>query len=165
MDVVLDNRFSSMYAFKLLRFLSSWVAIVIARKFFSDDYVNRTVVSGKRPRSLTSMILLFLGIQLCFDVMLLTSLMLAGNIRMKKGSTYTKVFPMLNSTDFLVSFCVDAIGTTCLSMGMCWIAASVVGSRVRFDYVTQGTRAARTLEEMMVNIVAISYLVPFFLIV
>lgn len=164
MDVVIDSRFSGMYAFKLARFMSAWIAIVIARKFFSDDYISRVVVNENKPKPLTFMVLIFLGIQICFDIIIVTLLLLLSNLR-RRTKVSAFVFPMLHKSDFMTTYIVDMIGTTALSGTICWTVANIVGSRVRFDYVTQGTRAARTLEEMMVNVVAISYLVPFFLLI
>lgn len=164
MDVVIDNRFSGMYGLKLTRFLAAWIAVVVTRKFFSDDYVHRVVVNGKPPRPLTSMVILFFGVQACFEIVVATMLALLGNVVSSKKDC-SSIFPVFVEREFVGAFLVDVVGTNLLAFGVCWIIASVVGDRTRFDYVTQGTRAARALEELMVNVLAVTYLVPFFLLV
>jgi hypothetical protein len=164
MDVVIDNRFSGMYGLKLTRFMASWIAVVITRKFFSDDYVHRVVVNGKPPRPLTSMVALFFGVQACFEIILATILALLANVMTDKAKCRS-IFPVFTDREFVGSFIVDVIGTNLIAFAVCWSIASVIGDRTRFDYLTQGTRAARAMEELMVNVLAVTYLVPFFLLV
>lgn len=165
MDVIIDDRFSGMYCIKLFRFLGAWICVTIARKFFSDDYVDSVIVNGGRPKRLTNMVWLYFAIVACFEIFVITLIALLTQIKIKKDGKDKPIFQVFSQIDFTLGFAADSIGTIALSIGLSLVAAHVLGNRTRFDYVTQGTRASRTLEEMMINLIAISYLVPFFLIV
>lgn len=159
MDVVIDSSFSGMYSLKLARFLSAWIAVVIASKFFSDDFVHRVVVNNDNPRRLRTMLVVWAGIQACFEVMIFTAMSL---LSIKAGGARGAGFM---DARFVSAYFADVACTSSLALGLGLVVASVLGNRQRFDYVTQGSRAARTLEEIMVNIVAVVYLIPFFLLV
>lgn len=163
MDVIVDASFSGIYDLKLTRFLGAWICVVIARKFFSDEWVDKVVMGNQKPKPLENLVWVFLGVQLCFEALLATGMALLANVRSSGGGV--PVFPILKSKGFLLGYCVDVVGTVGLAVTLSLIVASVLGNRTRFDYIAQGPRAARATEEIMVNICAVSFLVPFFLLV
>lgn len=87
-----------MYCIKLMRFCGAWLSIYIARRFFSDDYVDNTVFGQKPPLRLSNMIRMFAAIQLVFESIIATVLFLDGNASFGGGLI------QLNSDNYFLPF-------------------------------------------------------------
>lgn len=162
MDVIFDKKFSALYCLKLVRFLGAWLMSTVARKFFSDDYWHTTVISRQRASPLTTLVWSWLALQVAFEVVLFTAMLLMGHL--KNGSS-SILIPAFSQPEFMVAYAVDAACTIALAMVLALSISSVIGNRTRFDYVAQGLRGARTTEEIIVNVSGLAFLVPFFLII
>lgn len=162
MDIIIDSSFSGVYIMKLLRFCGAWLAVYMARRFFSADYIDSTVIGGGSPQRLTVMTRNFAVILLFIEIVIQMCVVIVSYGRNVNGTPWV---PVLSDPAFMTSYVLDILSTYTLTIVLSYLVATVVGDRTVFQYIDQGARAARTLEEITVNIAAIVYLIPFFLIV
>lgn len=151
-----------MYFLKFMRFAAAWMAVYIARRFFSDDYVNSTIFSNDPPKHLTTMVTTFLYVHLILEAFIVCVVLLVSAIRLDDG---TPLMPSFSDLKFITIYAVDVVCTLAMLLTMTVVVARVIGNRKVFQYVDQGTRAARALEEITVNLAAVTFLLPFFLLV
>lgn len=145
---------SVMYVLKALRFVVAWIAAAIARAIFSGDYADDTVFKGRKPAKLTKMVLVFAAVQVPLEIALI--LVLSGSA--------SNVVAALQQDAFRTAFLVDALLTNAVAYAIIVVAAHVIGNDKLFDYSMEGTRAARALEEIIVAVTGMVYLVPMYMI-
>jgi hypothetical protein len=162
MEFIINRTFSAMYCIKLMRFCGAWLSIYIARRFFTDDYIDTTMFAEKPPARLTQMVRNVAAVQLVVESFIAICIFMAKHMT-TKGKP---ILPALANDDRLVMMLlVDAACSWTMAISISYIMARIMGNRKVFNYVDQGTRAARALEEIMVNVFSIVYLIPFFLMI
>jgi hypothetical protein len=101
-------------------------------------------------------ILLFLAIELIFIFALLIILFLLKYINDRDGSY------IVNSVA-IFKFLADYLMSTVVIVIIGLVMSSIVMKKKYFKYKTDGMRAIRSLQEIMVNISAVVCIIPFFM--
>lgn len=161
-DVVVDGVFSAMYFVKIARYVCMYVAAYVARVLFVNRYVDRVVYDAETPPPMTHMIAMLVVGALFLESFVTCCLMLIASAQQRGGAP---LVPVLRNPATVAAYFVDVACTLVVTLVISSIVGRLVGSRVAYDYVNNGSRAARTFESIVQYVALAVYSVPFFLLI
>jgi len=155
-DKLLDSHLILMYAIKALRFLFVWAALQFAENVFQMWYAKAVYGENKDPPHPALMLLVFIGIEILLNFVLLAVLLL---LRAMFSANNTR-FPV-NSV-FLKSYLIDWLCTTVVIFAISALIAEVMRKKKYFRYRYEGERGIRALKTIVFYVSMIILLLPFF---
>lgn len=159
LDVVSDRQFQWMYFIKFSRFFFIWLSLYFAEKIFFQWYTRKVYVSNEDPPNLLAFIGIFLALDVSFNIMLFVALFIIKYLFESDDSFF------FVDGYFLQKFAVDYIASTIAIFAFTAIIAAVIQRKKYFRYKIEGARAMRALKEMMLGVIALLLVFPYFLMV
>lgn len=157
MDSVFSPQFFIMYGLKGCRIFFLWVALYIASRIMQEKYISKVFANQEEPPSLSLFMAFFLGIEFGFMLLFMVILFLAIWV---VGNEESPV-----NSGLFIKLAADYVLTTILIGGIGYCIASVIMKKKYFRYKTDGPRAIRSLEELLLYVGVIIASMPFFLVV
>jgi hypothetical protein len=158
-DLLSDRQFQWMYILKFARYFFIWLALYLAEKVFYEWYERRVYIEHAEPPSLVAFLGIFLAIDLAFNVVVFLLLYLIRHLFEDDTNFFVidNTFLRLYVTDYL------------LSMGLIFALTAMIAITIQkkkyFNYKLSGGRAVKALKEMMLMLVLVLLMVPYFLVV
>lgn len=151
-----NQTFFVVYALKALRIVFIWFSLYLASKILQDQYVSKVFANNEDPPSLTKFVMIFLGLETIFMVCLFVFLLLLKYLFDRSGD-------FIINGDVLKKFFIDYALTTVFVLILGMILASLFMQKKYFRYKTDGLRAIRGLQQVMLNIACVISFIPFFM--
>lgn len=149
-----DNVLVVFIVFKLMRMGLAYAALLIARNFTTQIYMDKVLVNDENPPHLKNLVYLYLIIDVItavISIIIIMTLNATFNLKMVFGST--NIFTQYLIPDVFINTLVTyAIGT---------MLANKMYDKKYFLYKDDGLRAIRALTDIMINISFILNLIPF----
>jgi len=156
-DLLSDRQFQWMYILKFARYFFIWLALYLAEKVFYEWYERKVYIEHAEPPSLIAFLGIFLAIDLAFNVVVFLLLYLIRHL----FEDDTNFFVIDNN--FLRLYVTDYL----LSMGLIFALTAMIAVTIQkkkyFNYKLSGGRAVKALKEMMLMLVLVLLMVPYFL--
>jgi uncharacterized integral membrane protein len=153
----IDSVTRVMYVLKFMRIFVVAGALYLASKTFQTRYVTAVFVNNEPPPSLMGFVLTFVVIEAIFMSLILFIVMLLA-----KTLDINEMFPITDQVFGLFLF--DSIVSSVLTAVLGLMIAMVVMKKKYFRYRTDGMRAIRSLQEMMLNLAIVTSLLPYYII-
>jgi hypothetical protein len=147
----------AMYGLKALSVLFIWFSLYLTSKIVQETYVNNVFVNNKDPPSLYKFLLVFFSLQVGLILMLLVVLFLLQYVFDKAGDFVINM-PLIQK------FVFDLICSNGLILVIGFIIAAVMMKKKYFRYKTDGLRAIRSLQEVLMYVAIVITAVPFFMV-
>ena len=144
------------YAIKLAEALFLWIALYLASNIIQQVYVSRVFVKNLDPPTLHRFVFTFLSIYLTFVVVLAMVVFLIKYMFEKPG------VPFVIDGNTLLQIGGDIGGTTVLIILIGLVLAGMMMRKKYFRYKSDGLRAIRCLQELMLILGGIVLVIPFF---
>ena len=145
-----------LYLLKFARIAIIFGALYLASKTFQSRYVNNVFVNNENPPNLTAFVLIYVAIEMIFMILVLFILYLLSKVISNddgRGVLMPETIAMF-AFDYFVSSAIIALIGIMLAM--------VIMKKKYFRYRTDGLRAIRSLQEMMLNVAIVALLFPYF---
>jgi hypothetical protein len=156
-DLFSDRQFQWMYILKFARYFFIWLALYLAEKVFYEWYERKVYIEHGEPPSLIAFLGIFLAIDLAFNIVVFLLLYLIRHL----FEDDTNFFVIDNN--FLRLYVTDYL----LSMGLIFALTAMIAVTIQkkkyFNYKLSGGRAVKALKEMMLMLVLVLLMVPYFL--
>lgn len=150
------NTLLLLYGLKSVRVFFIWFALYITSQIMQNMYVANVFANNVDPPSLLKFVLIFVGVEVSMLLVLLIILYLS-----KYMFDGLPSFPL--STQLLGLFVFDAAIVTVVLSVLGLVMASIMKKKKYFRYKTDGLRAIRALQEMMLYVGVLIAQTPFFL--
>ena len=147
----------AMYGLKALSVLFIWFSLYLTSKIVQETYVNNVFVNNKDPPSLYKFLLVFFSLQVGLILMLLVVLFLLQYVFDKAGDFVINM-PLIQK------FVFDLICSNGLILVIGFIIAAVMMKKKYFRYKTDGLRAIRSLQEVLMSVAIVITALPFFMV-
>jgi hypothetical protein len=147
----------AMYGLKALSVLFIWFSLYLTSKIVQETYVNNVFVNNKDPPSLYKFLLVFFSLEVGLILMLLVVLFLLQYVFDKAGDFVINM-PLIQK------FVFDLICSNGLILVIGFIIAAVMMKKKYFRYKTDGLRAIRSLQEVLMSVAIVITAVPFFMV-
>lgn len=144
------------YILKFLRIFVVAGALYLASKTFQARYVTAVFVNNEPPPNLMGFILTFVVIEAIFMALIMFIIML-----LTKTLAMNEVFPITDEVFELFLF--DSFVASAITAVLGLLLAMVVTKKKYFRYRTDGLRAIRSMQEMMLNVAIVTSLLPYFI--
>jgi hypothetical protein len=158
-DILIDDFVGAMIVFKLIRLGISYLAAYIARVMFSNKYVDSVVISNKSPPPMRNMVYTFMIACLLMEGVFIMCMAL---LAVTKGKDGKDLVPALSNPACIGMYLVDMAYTLFITFTVASIMGNIIGNRVVYEYVDQGTRASRSLELIIQHVAFAVYPLPYF---
>lgn len=155
-DAFLGTTTLMMYALKALRIVTAWASLRVASKFFGHLYNKRVYNELKDPPNIALLVLIFVGIDAALQIVIVG--VLYALKYMFKGVDNT--FPIDNY--LLKQWVVDYGIVTFITMVIALIIGAIVQSKKYFRFKYEGDRGIRAFESMILYVLCIVNIVPFY---
>ncbi len=156
MSQIVDASFGILCAIRIVRLCIAYGALSLAVKLFTETYMIQVYTKSKPPPSLYTFILYFLAIDAALNGVVLLVLVL---INMTTNVTESTGY--INSALIKRSI-IDYAATNAALVALSAAVISVVVSKRYFAYELEGARAIRATKEIMIKLLVLLNLVPFF---
>ena len=145
---------------KVIKLALSFAAITIASNYTSQIYTEKVYVRHENPPPLVNMLFLFLGIEIAFTVVAMTTIgLLVKN--MMSDTTTTQSGGGVNVMDIAVQFAQDYV-LYLLSMTIHGaVVANIMYSKKYFLYKDDGLRAIRAYTDILTQMSMFNGIIPF----
>jgi hypothetical protein len=153
----IDSITRVMYVLKFMRIFVVAGALYLASKTFQTRYVTAVFVNNEPPPGLMGFVLTFVVIEAIFMSLILFIVMLLA-----KTLDMNEMFPITDQVFSLFLF--DSIVSSILTAVLGLMISMVVMKKKYFRYRTDGMRAIRSLQEMMLNVAIVTSLLPYYII-
>lgn len=143
---------------KVIKLALSFAAITIASNYTSQIYTEKVYVRHENPPPLVNMLFLFLGIEIAFTVVAMTTI---GLLIKNMMSGETQSGGGVNVMDIAVQFAQDYV-LYILSMSIHGaVVANIMYSKKYFLYKDDGLRAIRAFTDILTQMSMFNGLIPF----
>jgi len=159
MDIIFDTQFMTLYVLKLMNYGFFALALYLAEKLFSEMYMKNVYGNGSNPPDLLIYIGITLALNLAFVIFLLVVLFLVMYIFQNPNNNFIVDMQLISK------FLIDYIITTVIVGLVGVICGSIIQKKRYFRYKTEGLRGVRALNELMLSLGALVFVVPYFYIV
>jgi hypothetical protein len=139
--------------FKVLRLAFSYAALMIAKNFTAQIYMEKVLVNGENPPQLSNLIFLSLVIEAVMSMIFMALLYAVdAQFELNLANDETNIFTEFILPDYIISVIMTfAYGS---------VVASKMYQKKYFLYKDDGLRAIRALSEMMFSMTVINAIVP-----
>jgi hypothetical protein len=158
MDLILNETFYMVYFLKVFRVLFIWFSLYLASKVFQEQYVTKVFANNEDPPKLMNFILIFWGLETIFMAFLFILLFLMKYLFNNSGDSF------IINNDLIGKFITDYVVSTVFIISLGLILASVMMKKKYFKYKSDGLRAIRGLQEIMLYVSIVVLVIPFFVI-
>ena len=138
-------------ATKLMRVLLSYVALVVTTNYFTQVYINKVLVNGENPPTLSNFVVMFMVIDaIAFSIVSVLLYVMSGRVDMgvKSETFVSKVVP-----DYFVA--------SALTLATGLMIAQKMYDKKYFLYKDDGFRGIRALREILFGFSFVYAMVPF----
>lgn len=147
-----NNSMIVFVVFKVMRIVFSYVALLIAKNFTSQIYMEKVLVHGDNPPKLSNYIMLYMMTELLMSVIFLAMMYAADSAFELK----------LNENDAFTTYIIpDMIISTLFIVIVGMIVSNKMYEKKYFLYKDDGLRAIRALSEIMFSLSAFMLIIPF----
>lgn len=153
----IDSITRVIYILKFMRLFVVAGALFLASKTFQTRYVTAVFVNNEPPPGLMGFVVTFVVIEAIFMSLILFIVMLLA-----KTLDINEMFPITDEVFSLFLF--DSIVSSILTAVLGLMISMVVMKKKYFRYRTDGMRAIRSLQEMMLNVAIVTSLLPYYII-
>lgn len=141
-----------LYLFKSLRVAVSWLAFYIADKLFTEYYTKgKNAAANPRTVDLRWYVAIYASFQFVFDLIALVVMYFVRRID-----------PDVVSGALILDYTFDSAVVTLMVLSSSVWLADIVQDKKYFEYRTSGKRAVRSLRTVMVWLLILHSLVPYF---
>ena len=146
------SAFLMIYLFKSLRVASSWLAFYLADKLFTEYYrKNKSAAANPKTVDLRWFVAIYASFQLAFDL-----------IAMVVMYFVRRIDPDVVSGALILDYAFDSVMVTLLVLSSSVWVADIIQDKKYFSYRTNGKRAVRALRTIMVWLLILHSLAPYF---
>ena len=153
---VFNSTFFVIYFLKALRVFFIWFALYLASKIFQQYYTSKVFANNLDPPDLRLFIAIFWGLEALFTMGVMIFLLLLMFIYGASGD-------FIINRDMMTKYMVDYVVSTIFILIIGTVLASTMQKKKYFRYKTDGLRAIRSLQDMMLGVSGIVSIIPFFL--
>ena len=150
----MDKKVLGVFAImKVIKLLLSFASITIASNYISQIYSEKVYVRNENPPALVNMLFLFLGIEIAFTVVVITTIGLLVHNLVDKSSIDIMDIAIQFSQDYvlyLLSMCIHGA-----------VVANIMYSKKYFLYKDDGLRAIRAYTDILTQMSMFNGLIPF----
>ncbi len=149
----MDTIFMVYVGFKVLRLAFSYAALMIAKNFTAQIYMEKVLVNGENPPQLSNLIFLSLVTEAVMSMIFMALLYAVdAQFELNLANDETNIFTEFILPDYIISVIMTfAYGS---------VVASKMYQKKYFLYKDDGLRAIRALSEMMFSMAVINAIVP-----
>lgn len=146
-----SNVFAIFYGVKVLRLIYTYSALLIAKNYTSQIYMEKVLVKGENPPHLSNLMYIFMIIEL--GIMCIFMLLFYGvDATFKLGFAEKGLFSSMLLPDYLISMLfVFVYGS---------IVATSMTKKKYFLYKEDGLRAIRAYTELLFSITMVNTFIP-----
>jgi uncharacterized membrane protein len=119
--------------------------------------VQQAIVANRGPPRLFDMLLIFVGLQMFAEVVIMVVLVTA---RVVLYPGHDKIL----GPSFRTRYVLDVVLSLVFVNIVLYTVVGPMSDTRRFNYEAEGSRAIRALQELIVALTGVVYLIPFFLI-
>ena len=149
-----DNIMMAFLGFKMMRVLFSYIALLIAKNFTAQIYMEKVLVHGDNPPKLSNYMILYMMVELLMSFIFIGILYAANSaFELELNDDKLDLF-----TGYIVP---DMIMGTIMIMSIGMILSSKMYEKKYFLYKDDGLRAIRALSEIMFMISCVINIIPF----
>lgn len=146
------NAMVILYVFKSLRVAVSWLAFYLADKLFTEYYTkNKNAAANPKTVDLRWFVAIYASFQLVFDIIALVVMYFVRRID-----------PDVVSGSLMLDHVFDTTIVTLMVLASSFWVADIIQDKKYFAYRTAGKRAVRSLRTIMVWLLILHSLVPYF---
>jgi hypothetical protein len=146
------NAMVILYFFKSLRVAVSWLAFYLADKLFTEYYTkNKNAAANPKTVDLRWFVAIYASFQLVFDIIALVVMYFVRRID-----------PDVVSGSLMLDYAFDTTVVTLMVLASSIWVADIIQDKKYFAYRTAGKRAVRSLRTIMVWLIVLHSLVPYF---
>jgi hypothetical protein len=155
-SMLLTTTFGVIYTMKVIRIFVVAGALYLASQAFQAKYVSTVFVNNTDPPNLLFFMVMFFIIETAFMGLIMFILYLLKYVLGIDSS-----FPVTDQVfkDFMVDYCISSVVIFVLGL----MLSHVVMKKKYFRYRTDGLRAIRSLQEMMLYVASVVLIFPFFI--
>jgi hypothetical protein len=153
---IFQNRpvFVTLYLLKFVRLLAIAGALYLASRTFQSRYVNSVFVNNESPPNLMTFVLIFVVIEAIFMSLVLFIVYLVSRNVADVGEG--------SALDIVSLFMFDYMASSFVIIVIALLLAIVVMKKKYFRYRTDGLRAIRSLQEMILHVSLVALVFPYF---
>jgi hypothetical protein len=148
-----------MYVIKFVRMFVIAGALYLASKTFQSRYVSTVFVRNENPPNLMSFVFIYVILDAVFMSLVIFIIFLLSKT-VEADESMLSVAPGTLLSMFIFDYIVSSIIIALIAL----MLAVVVMKKKYFRYRTDGLRATRSLQEMVMNVALVALLFPYFLI-
>lgn len=156
MDIIFDTQFMTLYILKIINYGFFALSLYLAERLFSEMYMKKVYGNGSNPPDLLAYIGITLALNVAFILFLVVILLLIMYIFKSPSNTF------VIDSRLIKKFLIDYMITTVIAGIIGVICGSIIQKKRYFRYKTEGLRGVRALNELMLSLVALITVVPFF---
>jgi len=146
-----SNVFTIFYGIKVLRLIYTYSALLIAKNYTSQIYMEKVLVKGENPPHLSNLMYIFMIVEL--GIMSVFLLLFYGvDSTFKLGFAEKGMFSSMLLPDYVISLLFIFIYGT--------IIATSMSKKKYFLYKEDGLRAIRAYTELLFSITLVNTLIP-----
>jgi hypothetical protein len=156
-NALMTTAFAVIYTLKIIRIFVIAGALYLASQTLQTKYVTRVFVDNSDPPNLTFMVLIYVLLETIFMGLIMFVVFL-----LKYVLGVDSIFPITDQIfkDFVLDYCISTV----IIFIICVLLANVVMKKKYFRYKTDGLRAIRSLQEMMLYVACVVLMFPFFIV-
>jgi hypothetical protein len=146
-----SNVFAIFYGVKVLRLIYTYSALLIAKNYTSQIYMEKVLVKGENPPHLSNLLHIFILIEI--GIMSIFLLLFYGvDATFKLGFAEKELFSSMLIPDYLISLLFIYVYGKIVSTSM--------SKKKYFLYKEDGLRAIRAYTELLFSITLVNALIP-----
>jgi len=154
---LLNQTTIAIYLLKGMRVFFAWFAIYMASKIMQEKYVSQVFANNTDPPDLRMFVMYFWGVEMIFMVALLVFLGLIKFLFDRQGDF------IINGTlirKYVMDYLIGMVFVLALGIAI----SSVIQQKKYYRYRVDGLRAIRSLQDIMIYLVVVISVIPFFII-
>ena len=159
MILILDSKFLYLYILKLIVYGFIWLSIFFTEKIFTERYMKSVYAQKQSPPPLYEFYGIYLGFITGFTAFVVVVSYLIQHFLNKSPLNLTYGF----NNEVILAFLADYAIFTVLSGILLVIIASVIVRKKYFKYKTEGLRGIRAYREVIVTVLAVLIMIPYFM--